>query len=551
MIKAIYKNNHIHLSFPYDNLLVQLVRQFENRKWDNTNKIWIFPLTEKNLQYLKEKWSTTYYDNETKLVIEKFENQLSQKDIVSLIDETEKNIEILGIKGNLFLFQREGVAFLNKVNGRGLIASEMGTGKTLQTIAWLQLHYNKRPVLVICPATLKLVWQNEFKKWTNIKTQVIDMKTSFALQNYQVFIINYDIVAKRFQEIIDLKFQVLILDECHYLKNRKTQRTKVILAISKKIKHIIALTGTPILNRPVEIFNILNLLDPITYGNYWYFAKKYCNAKQTKWGWDVSGASNIDELAEKLKKTIMIRHLKQDVLKDLPEKQRNIIPIEIDMNEYKKVEDDLLNWLVEFKEYDLEQVRKISQVEQLAKIEYCKQVAVKGKLEQFITWTKDFLETGNKLVIFAYHREYIEKLMLKLKEYNPLQVIGGQDLQDRQNSIDKFQNDIDYKIIICSIKAGGVGITLTAASHVIFLELGWTPAEHDQAESRCHRIGTKNNVNVYYLLAKNTIEEQIWNLINQKREIFQKLMQDKVNIQENQQDMSILQELISNLRKRG
>ena len=164
-------------------------------------------------------------------------------------------------------------------------------------------------------------------------------------------------------------------------------------------------------------------------------------------------------------------------------------------------------------------------------------------------WVKDFLETDNKLVIFAHHREFIEKLMIELQEFNPLKIIGGQDLEDRQKSIDNFQNDKNYRVIICSIKAGGVGITLTAACHIAFLEQGWTPAEHDQAEDRCYRIGTKNNVNIYYFVAKNTIEEKILQLINQKREIFKQLMQDKTEIKENIYDINIITDLVNNLLK--
>ena len=189
---------------------------------------------------------------------------------------------------------------------------------------------------------------------------------------------------------------------------------------------------------------------------------------------DVSGATNIQELSDKLRATVMIRREKKDVLTELPDKTRVVVPQICDLKAYKKVEDNLINYLIESKNKSKLAAEKISQVEQLAKVEYCKQEAVKAKLPLFIEWSKDFIEENGKLVIFAHHKEFVEILMRELKEYNPVKIVGGMEIEAKQQSIDAFQTNKECKVIICSLKAAGVGITLIASSYVAFLELGWS-----------------------------------------------------------------------------
>lgn len=412
-------------------------------------------------------------------------------------------------------------------------------GKTVQSIAWSLLHPEKRPILVICPATLKINWQREFMKWTDIKSYVINSQDTNLryIKGIDTYIINYDIVEKMKDLLRKMNFQIIILDEAHYIKNPKAKRTKAINELIKTIPHIIALTGTPILNRPVEIYNILKILSPINFGNYWEFVSRYCGMTRTRYGMDVSGATNIAELSDKLRSTVMIRREKRDVLAELPDKTRVIVPQICDLKAYKKVEDDLISYLIESKNRSRLQAERSNSVEQLTKVEYCKQEAVKAKLPLFIEWCKDFIEENGKLVVFAHHKEFIDTLMNELVKFNPVKIVGGMEGIDKQKSIDTFMTNKDCKVIICSLKAAGVGITLTIASYVVFLELGWTPGEHDQAEDRLHRIGQKDNVTCYYFVAEGTIEETIYNLIQDKRKIFTQLMQDKNIISEERQNI--------------
>ena len=549
------KDNILIIKIPYDINLVSLIKtSFSSRSWDSTLKVWKCPVNEKNLiatYSMIENHGFTVFP-EMMIELEKYKGQFEIQKVenekkIAASKAIDANIEIPNLKGELFPFQKAGVQFIENTNGKTLIADEMGLGKTLQSIAYCQLHAEKRPILVICPATLKLNWQREFKKWTDIKSYVInsqDLKYQLPT-TYEAYIINYDIVGKMEALLNRMKFQVMILDEAHYLKNPKALLSKAINGLNKTIPHILALTGTPILNRPVEIFNILKMLSPQNFSNYFDFVKRYCGASYGRWGMDVSGATNIQELSDKLRATVMIRREKKDVLTELPDKTRVVVPQICDLKAYKKVENDLVNYLIESKNKSKLVAERISQVEQLAKVEYCKQEAVKAKMPLFIEWSKDFIEENGKLVIFAHHKEFVEKLMFELKDYNPVKIVGGMEIEAKQQSIDAFQNNTNCKVIICSLKAAGVGITLTAGSYVAFLELGWTPGEHDQAEDRLHRIGQKDNVACYYFLAENTIEETIYNLIQDKRKIFTEMMQDKNTICE--EKTNILSDLVARL----
>ena len=531
------KDNKLIIKIPYDISLVNLIKiSFSGRKWNSDTKVWECPVNERNILAV---YSLTEYNDftvfpEAMLEIEKYKGQFEVQKVenekkIAASKAIDADIEIPSLKGELYPFQKAGVQFIENTGGRTLLADSMGIGKSFQSIAWCQLHPNRRPILVICPATLKLNWKREFEKWTDIKSYVIssqDLKYQLPT-TYPAYIINYDIVEKAKDLLSKMKFQILILDECTAIKNPKAKRSKGVNELAKSIPHILALSGTPILNRPVEIFNVLKMLAPANFGNYFDFVTRYCGANYGRYGLNVSGATNIQELSDKLRSTVMIRREKKDVLTELPDKTRVVVPQICDLKEYNRVENDLKKYLIESKNKTKLAAERIYKVEQLAKIEYCKQEAVKAKLPLFTEWSKDFIEENGKLVIFAHHKEFVEKLMLELKEYNPVKIVGGMGIEDKQFSIDAFQNNSNCKVIICSLKAAGVGITLTASSYVAFLELGWTPGEHDQAEDRLHRIGQKDNVTCFYFLVEGTIEEMIYNLIQEKRKVFTQLMQDK------------------------
>ena len=525
----------IKVLFPFSYSEVTKVKSLPGRKYHPKDKLWTCPLSLEAAEMLK-RWQ---YIMDPKIL--KFMDS-AKIDILEL----DNDIDIPGIKQELYPFQKQGVSFIEAKNGRALIGDEMGLGKTIQALAWLQLHPELRPALIVCPASLKLNWEREAELWMeDPQVEVISGKKPYILTG-QIIIMNYDILPNKYKKeknragkivdveilrtgwidyIIDIKPKVAVADEVHYTKSGKAHRTKALKKLAKAVPNFIGLSGTPIINRPVEFFNIINIIDRTVFPDYWKFTKRYCDAKRNGFGWDMSGSANTEELHKILTERIMIRRLKKDVLKELPDKSYSFIPIELDnQNEYDSAEKNFLSWVKKHK--GAEAVERASNAQALAEIEGLKQIAVRGKLKQAIKWIEDFLESDQKLVIFATHKFVIAHLMDSFKNI-AVKVDGSVSGTNRQLAVDKFQNDVKTRLFIGNIKAAGVGLTLTASSSVVFLEYPWTPGELSQASDRVHRIGQENAVNIYYLLAEYTIEEQIAELLDEKRKVLDSVLDGK------------------------
>jgi len=438
-------------------------------------------------------------------------------------------------------------------------------GKTVAAVAAVETG-NLYPSLIVCPASVKINFQREAYKWSNKLTCIIDSKNplDYDTNKYDFYIINYDILHKRLDDLSKIPFKSVVFDEQHMLKSGKSLRFNAAKMIVQNIPYRFGLTGTPILNRPSELIAQLQILDRLDdLGGWNLFVKRFCNGHQINIGrkrvWDISGATNLDQLRETLTQTCMIRRLKSEVYAQLP--SRNEIPIyfEIDnRKEYQKVLDDFLEWIKakkveeeEFKSY-LESLpenqkavakerfkaniaQKYSRIQQLAKIEPLRQVALKGKMEQTKEWINNFLESSNeKLIVFCHHIDVQKELV---KHFKCLSILGGMKIEDRQSAIDRFQNETgkDTQLIICSIKAASVGITLTAADNVAFLEIPWEPATLEQCISRADiRLNVKEcekeSINIYYLFAENTIEQDIFKLIQSKKHIIDSAIDGEVSV---------------------
>ncbi len=529
----------IEIWFDFDPTILDVVKSIPGRRFQNNSKgkYWTVPLSIEAVQKLKENGFT---------LDEKLHNFISGIN-TKTVDEV-KEIELPKLKRELFPFQKQGVAFIEEKGGRALVADSMGLGKTIQALAWLALHPEKKPVIVLCPASLKLNWKQEIEKTLpdNPKVQVLQGKTPCKI-SAEIIIINYDILNPWVETLRSINPQVLIFDEAHLIRNNSAIRTKATKKLAKKIPHVIALTGTPIVNRPIEGFNIVQIINKTIFPSFWEYAHKYCGAKHNGFGWDFTGATNKEELHKKLTESIMIRRKKEDVLKDLPNKVYSYVPMELDNEkEYQKAEREFIRYLLEHK--GLEAARKAKQAEHLVKIEALKQLAVKGKMKQAVEWIQNFIEGGNgdgKLVVFATHKETINQLMEEFKEV-AVKVDGSVNTENRNRAVEKFQNDPTVKLFVGNIQAAGVGLTLTAASSVAFLELPWMPGELVQAEDRCHRIGQKNTVNIYYLLADNTIEYKIAEMLDNKRGVLDAVLDGKET-----KEARLLTELIKSYQKKG
>jgi len=535
-IAKLVNPNTIQIRFTFDWNTLQVVKSIPGRRFHNDGKYWTCPVTPEALRILEQ--NGFEIDEQIKRIVHR-------KTVT--IDDISLTLPPLKLKRTLFPFQEKGVAFMEVKKGRAILGDEMGLGKTIQSIAWFALHPEKRPVIIVCPAHMKLKWAREIQETIpgEQKIEVLFGTTPHSFPAKTDFIvINYDILTYWVDTLLETNPQGLIVDEAHYCKNTKAKRSKATRRLAQKIPHVLALTGTPIVNRPVEGYNIIQMVDPQLFPNWWEYVHKYCDAKQTPFGLDVSGASNQEELHQKLK-SVMIRRKKKEVLLDLPEKMYSYIPLEINnKNEYTLAENDFIAYLLN-KEANIEKIEKTRKAEHLVKVEALKQLAVKGKIDQAIDWIKNFLNTnGQKLVVFAVHKEVVNRLM---KEFEgvAVKIDGSVTAEKREEAVKAFQNNPNTKLFVGNIQAAGTGIDLTAASSVAFLELPWTPGELQQAEDRCHRIGQKDSVNVYYLLAEGTIEEKIARLLDSKRRVL-----DKVLDGEETNEDSLISQLIESYKNK-
>jgi len=391
----------------------------------------------------------------------------------------------------------------------------MGLGKSAISLHWAEQHPKRKPVVIVCPASLKINWSREIVKWFPTRTfQIVEGKSTGQLEQTDYIIINYDILPSWADTLKkECKPTIIILDECAYIKNRKAKRTRATIKLTQGIPHVIGISGTPVINRPVEFYNILAILRPDMFPSWWGYVTRYCAPKRVRFGrrrgiLDLSGADNLEELNLRLIRHVMIRKLKSEVQRELPDKVRTVIPLPMtNRSEYNRVgSGPIANPLYYFGEL--------------------KRAAVRAKLPAAIEWIANAIE-DNKLIAFCHHHETVDALMAQFGK-KAVKLTGRESLKQRQQAIDTFQTDPKVKLFVGNIQAAGVGINLTAANHVVFVELAWTPSAHDQAEDRAHRIGQKNAVNIYYLLATDTVEEDIITLIDRKREVITKIMDGKL-----------------------
>jgi len=521
----------IQISFPFDFDALTKIKSLPNRRFhdDRSGKYWTAPLHADTIVLLK-KWGFEIDDA--------LEQHLQKQNQNSRSNKLPQNIKIKGLKGELFPFQQKGLEFLEMRGGRALIADEMGLGKTIQALAYLQLHLELRPAIIICPASLKLNWLREANKWmTNPNCVLLEGRTAYRPSG-KIPIINYDILPFWVDALKAIQPKVIITDECHYYKSNTANRTKAVKRLAKSVNHFIALSGTPIINRPVEIYNAVHIIDPAVMPSFWTYAKRYCGARHNGFGWDFTGATHQQELHEKLIKSVMIRRLKKDVLLDLPDKIYSFVPMELgNMKEYHLAENHFIQYIRTTK--GEKAAIKAKGAETLVQIETLKQLAVNGKIQGVIDWIENFLSVSDKLVIFAVHKSTISTLMDQFGSI-AVKIDGSVSMPERQKAVDAFQTNDKIKLFIGNIQAAGVGITLTASSNVAFIELPWTPGAVSQAEDRCHRIGQKDNVTVYYLLAADTIEEKIAHLLDSKKKVLNRVL-DGIDTP----DESLLSELIN------
>jgi len=420
------------------------------------------------------------------------------------IDETAARLG-----GELAPFQWAGVRYALDAR-RAFIADEQGLGKTVEALAALEAD-GAYPAIVVCPASLKLNWERETRRWLEHRSVAVVDGRAPVPATAEITILNYEIVAAHRAALARLRPRALVIDESHYVKNPQAKRTRAVRRLAEAIAADglrLALSGTPVLNHAEELVSQLRVLGRLDdFGSGAQFAKRF------------RGELSEERLHWHLRRSCFVRRLKSEVLPQLPAKRQVVVPVALaNEREYRLAEQDVIAWL-RSQPLDLSElnarIAATLRAERLAQLGTLQRLAARGKLAAALTWIADFLQSGEPLVVFARHIEVQQAVLERFPDAAHL--LGRDSTARRDEAVRAFQDADGPLLLVGATRVAAQGITLTRASNVAFLELEWTPAMHDQAEDRCHRIGQRDAVTAWYLLAADTIDETMAALIQHKR----------------------------------
>jgi SNF2 family DNA or RNA helicase len=411
---------------------------------------------------------------------------------------------------------------------RFILADDMGLGKTTSTII-AALETGVKKILIICPASLKINWQREIENYTDRSVYISEGK-KFSTEDDFV-IINYDIL-KNFYDLKDINnslitqgnFDLIILDEAHYVSNGQAARTKLVNSFTKNCKRVWLLTGTPMTNRPMNYFNLLSIVDSPTTQNWMAYAIRYCGGYQFMAGkrkvWNVAGATNLEELRDRTSRQVL-RRLKTEVL-DLPEKIITPVYLKLKSKLYEELMGEYYEW------FDKNPNESNSLTVQFSKLMKVRQVIAEEKIKDTIELSENILEQGKKVIIFTNFTETLNKIADHFGK-QAVRLDGSTSKPQRQYAVDQFQENEKVKVFVGNLRAAGVGITLTAAEAVIMNDLSFVPGDLSQGEDRAYRYGQNNSVSIYYPLFINSIESIIYDMVNEKKKNINTVMGDNLD----------------------
>lgn len=448
-------------------------------------------------------------------------------------------------------FQKKGIKWIKgKYNGRVLLADEMGLGKSLQALyATIPLR-RKRPIIVICPNSVKWSWEDEVRQHTTLHSWVLEgRKPPRRRQHYipPIIILNWDIVYAWKAFLKRLNPAVIIADELHFAKNPKTQRARALKSLCRKAKFVIGLTGTPFENCPAELFVGLHCIRPDVFKSFVPFGLRYCGPRRTPFGVEYKRATNIPQLRKLLIKTCMIRRRMKDVLKDLPPVRRTTVPIDIKRKEYESAERDILSWLMR----KGKSIQGVLSAPAMTRFGHLLRLVAEKKQKPLIEWIDTFLETTDrKLVVFGYHHAFLHPLYEHYKDQAVL-VDGTIKGRKRKLAIDEFCRDDNKRLFFGNIMAAGTGINKlqNVCSDVAVAEFIWVPQKISQAIGRVNRLGQTKKVNAYYIIARNTVEHLLCKSLMRKQSVFDAVMDGKDVSEETEFD--VLAEVVGELKRKA
>lgn len=531
---------------------VTMVSKVIPQSWygDGPNEA-IIPDTNKSIQQIK--WIVDRYPMEilSKSAWHRKVIRFTQKkETIPKIEKLERANPGRQFRGKLLNFQKEGLDFLVKSYGNALLADEMGLGKTVQTLAYMATEKQAFPALIVAPLVTLNNWQREIGKFLKRKSRngrMIDEDEPTStiirhgklqeLDSYDFYIINYELLHKRLPDLLKLGVRTLVCDEVQNLRSKTTKKYAAIrkIATLKSIKYRIGLSGTPIYNRGSEIWPIVDILRPGLLGSFKEFCEYFCYVNEK--GKAIVLESKRETLGAELRKHVMLRRKKSDVLKELKEKVRYKEVIDADINYYNNELNKIWQKLQEEQKEASSEFDKSASYQRAIQSE--RQAAGIAKLSHVINFVENIMEIEESVVVFCHHKSIHNLLHERLAKYSPSSIIGGQTDKARQESIDRFQNGTT-KLLIAGLRAGNVGINLTRARYVIFAELDWSPAIHRQAEDRLHRIGQKNTVFAYYLIGNGTLDEHVANVLVDKSYEIDTIMDKKIEQDENREKARLI-----------
>ncbi|NWI13932.1 SMAL1 protein, partial [Crypturellus soui] len=513
---VLISRSRFEVDIGYSAEVIGVFKQMNSRNYDMKTRKWNFLLEDyPKLMEVVQSLASVEVEPLPTAVIQTFATQIERSTLQTMdIPDADLSEVDSKIVTSLMPFQREGVNFAILRNGRLLLADDMGLGKTIQAICIAAYYRKEWPLLVVTPSSVRFTWAEAFHRWlpslspgsTNVIVSGKDNLTASLIN-----IVSFDLLSKMDKQRKGT-FQVVIIDESHFLKNVKTARCRAAIPLLKAARRVILLSGTPAMSRPAELYTQIMAVQPAFFPQFHSFGLRYCDAKKMPWGWDYSGSSNLTELKILLEEAIMIRRLKSDVLSQLPAKQRKMVVVAPEgINaKTKAVLADAAKKMA--KGYDSKQQEKE------ALLLFYNRTA-EAKIHSVVEYILELLESGkDKFLVFAHHKIVLDAIVAELekKRIEYIRIDGSTPSAERQSLCQRFQFSEKQIVAVLSLTAANMGLTLSAADLVVFAELFWNPGILIQAEDRAHRIGQTSSVNVHYLVAKGTADDFLWPMIQEK-----------------------------------
>ncbi|NXN99728.1 SMAL1 protein, partial [Rhinopomastus cyanomelas] len=499
----------------YSAEVIGVFKQMDSRNYDMNTRKWNFLLEDyPKLMETLQSLVSVEVEPLPEAVVRTFAALIQRSTSQTDIPDVDLSVVDSKVVTSLMPFQREGVNFAILRKGRLLIADDMGLGKTIQAICIAAYYRKEWPLLVVTPSSVRFTWAEAFQRWlpslspgsTNVIVTGRDNLTASLIN-----IVSFELLSKMDKQLKNT-FQVVIIDESHFLKNIKTARCRATMPILKAAKRVILLSGTPAMSRPAELYTQIAAVQPDFFPQFHSFGLRYCDARKMPWGWDYSGSSNLNELKILLEESIMIRRLKSDVLSQLPAKQRKMVVVAPEALSAKT------KAVLAAEAKKMAKRYKSKQQEKEALLIFYSRTA-EAKIHSVIEYILELLESGiHKFLVFAHHKIVLDAVVAELekKHVEYIRIDGSTPSAERQSLCQKFQSSEKQVVAVLSLTAANMGLTLSAADLVVFAELFWNPGVLIQAEDRAHRIGQTSSVNVHYLVAQGTADDYLWPMIQEK-----------------------------------